>query len=95
MSKNRRSAASSYGSTILDDLRHAPKPPRAEGVPATDFVGCWHARHMDTEPLEALPEDWSRALCIVAHPDDMEFGAAAAVARWTAAEGQGRSPTAW
>jgi LmbE family N-acetylglucosaminyl deacetylase len=34
-------------------------------------------------PLEALPEDWSRALCIVAHPDDMEFGAAAAVARWT------------
>jgi LmbE family N-acetylglucosaminyl deacetylase len=39
------------------------------------------------EPLEALPEDWSRALCIVAHPDDMEFGAAAAVARWT---GQGK-----
>ncbi len=39
---------------------------------------------MDTEPLEALPEDWNRALCIVAHPDDMEFGAAAAVARWTA-----------
>lgn len=35
-------------------------------------------------PLTALPEDWERALCIVAHPDDMEFGAAAAVARWTA-----------
>ena len=34
--------------------------------------------------LEALPEDWERALCIVAHPDDLEFGAAAAVARWTA-----------
>ena len=42
---------------------------------------------MDTEPLEALPEDWDRALAIVAHPDDMEFGAAAAVARWT---GQGK-----
>jgi LmbE family N-acetylglucosaminyl deacetylase len=42
---------------------------------------------MDVEPLEALPEDWDRALCIVAHPDDMEFGAAAAVARWT---GQGK-----
>ena len=42
---------------------------------------------MDPEPLEALPEDWQRALCIVAHPDDMEFGAAAAVARWT---GQGK-----
>src|SRR3954454_17884808 len=40
---------------------------------------------MDTPPpLEALPEDWSRALAIVAHPDDMEFGSAAAVARWTA-----------
>jgi LmbE family N-acetylglucosaminyl deacetylase len=34
-------------------------------------------------PLKPLPEDWSRALAIVAHPDDMEFGAAAAVARWT------------
>ena len=42
---------------------------------------------MTNEPLEALPEDWERALCIVAHPDDMEFGAAAAVARWT---GQGK-----
>jgi LmbE family N-acetylglucosaminyl deacetylase len=39
------------------------------------------------EPLEPLPEDWERALCVVAHPDDMEFGAAAAVARWT---GQGK-----
>ena len=39
------------------------------------------------EPLEVLPEDWDRALCVVAHPDDMEFGAAAAVARWT---GQGK-----
>ncbi|HWJ68411.1 MAG TPA: PIG-L deacetylase family protein [Nocardioides sp.] len=39
-------------------------------------------------PLEPLDETWERALCIVAHPDDMEFGAAAAVARWT---GQGKS----
>jgi LmbE family N-acetylglucosaminyl deacetylase len=42
---------------------------------------------MDTEPFEPLPEDWQRMLCVVAHPDDMEFGAAAAVARWT---GQGK-----
>src|SRR5215211_2902239 len=34
--------------------------------------------------LEPLPEDWDRALAVVAHPDDMEYGAAAAVARWTA-----------
>jgi len=33
--------------------------------------------------LEPLAEDWQRALAIVAHPDDMEYGAAAAVARWT------------
>lgn len=39
------------------------------------------------DPLEPLPEDWTTALAIVAHPDDMEFGAAAAVARWT---GQGK-----
>jgi LmbE family N-acetylglucosaminyl deacetylase len=36
------------------------------------------------EPFEALPEDWTKALAVVAHPDDLEFGAAAAVARWTA-----------
>jgi LmbE family N-acetylglucosaminyl deacetylase len=45
---------------------------------------------MEIERLEPLPEDWERALCVVAHPDDMEFGAAAAVARWT---GQGKQVT--
>ena len=39
---------------------------------------------MNPEPLEILSEDWDRALAIVAHPDDMEYGAASAVARWTA-----------
>ncbi len=38
-------------------------------------------------PLSPLDETWQRALCVVAHPDDMEFGGAAAVARWT---GQGK-----
>ncbi|MCU1648604.1 MAG: hypothetical protein JWN03_8879 [Nocardia sp.] len=33
--------------------------------------------------MEQLPEDWQRGLVIVAHPDDIEYGAAAAVARWT------------
>lgn len=33
-------------------------------------------------PLEVLGEDFERVLCIPAHPDDMEYGAAAAVARW-------------
>ena len=37
-----------------------------------------------TEPtLLAFPDDWARALCIVAHPDDLEYGAAAAIAQWT------------
>jgi LmbE family N-acetylglucosaminyl deacetylase len=35
------------------------------------------------EQLTPMPEDWSRALAVVAHPDDMEYGAASAVARWT------------
>lgn len=36
------------------------------------------------EPLEPVSEDWQRALAVVAHPDDLEFGTAAAIARWTA-----------
>jgi LmbE family N-acetylglucosaminyl deacetylase len=43
---------------------------------------------MEPAPLDVLDETWERALCVVAHPDDMEFGAAAAVARWT---GQGKT----
>ncbi|MEV4560226.1 PIG-L deacetylase family protein [Kitasatospora sp. NPDC049285] len=38
-------------------------------------------------PYQAVDEDWQTALAVVAHPDDMEYGAAAAVARWT---GQGK-----
>jgi LmbE family N-acetylglucosaminyl deacetylase len=34
-------------------------------------------------PLEPVDEEWSSALAVVAHPDDLEYGAAAAVARWT------------
>lgn len=35
-----------------------------------------------TEP-QIFPEDWTTALVLVAHPDDPEYGMAAAVARWT------------
>ncbi|PZS17503.1 MAG: PIG-L domain-containing protein [Pseudonocardiales bacterium] len=34
--------------------------------------------------LEPVDESWSSALAIVAHPDDLEYGTAAAIARWTA-----------
>jgi LmbE family N-acetylglucosaminyl deacetylase len=37
--------------------------------------------------LEPIDESWTSALAIVAHPDDLEYGTAAAVARWT---GQGK-----
>lgn len=33
--------------------------------------------------IEPLTEDWQRGLAIAAHPDDLEFGSAAAIARWT------------
>ncbi len=33
--------------------------------------------------MEPISEDWERAVAIVAHPDDLEYGAASAVARWT------------
>jgi len=33
--------------------------------------------------MESLPEAWERGLAIVAHPDDLEYGTASAVARWT------------
>jgi LmbE family N-acetylglucosaminyl deacetylase len=36
-------------------------------------------------PLEHVDEDWERALVVVAHPDDIEYGMAMAVAKWTAA----------
>jgi LmbE family N-acetylglucosaminyl deacetylase len=34
--------------------------------------------------MEPLDEDWDAMLAIVAHPDDLEYGASSAVARWRA-----------
>jgi len=40
---------------------------------------------MDERPvLLPMPTGWSRALVVMAHPDDPEYGVAAAVAEWTA-----------
>jgi LmbE family N-acetylglucosaminyl deacetylase len=33
--------------------------------------------------MKPMPEDWDRAVAVVAHPDDLEYGVASAVARWT------------
>ncbi|MFQ5872767.1 MAG: PIG-L deacetylase family protein [Dehalococcoidia bacterium] len=37
----------------------------------------------DETGLKKLPEGWKKALAVVAHPDDLEFGTSSAVARWT------------
>jgi LmbE family N-acetylglucosaminyl deacetylase len=42
------------------------------------------------ELLPPIPENWDRCLAVAAHPDDIEYGAASAVARWT---GQGKTVT--
>jgi LmbE family N-acetylglucosaminyl deacetylase len=38
--------------------------------------------------VQPMAEDWTRGVAVVAHPDDLEYGAASAIARWT---GQGKS----
>ncbi|GAA2297511.1 PIG-L family deacetylase [Streptomyces kunmingensis] len=42
-----------------------------------------HAPKPAQTPLEPMPDDWTRALAVVAHPDDLEYGCAAAIAAWT------------
>jgi hypothetical protein len=42
------------------------------------------ATALNVGAIAALPEDWKRALCVAAHPDDLEYGVASAVAPWTA-----------
>jgi len=42
------------------------------------------------DTLPALPENWDRCLAVAAHPDDIEYGTASAIARWTS---QGKQVT--
>ncbi len=37
------------------------------------------------EQLPEMPDDFDRVLAVVAHPDDLEYGASGAIAVWTAA----------
>lgn len=39
--------------------------------------------HPVPTPYAPFPDEWSRALAVVAHPDDLEYGATGAIARWT------------
>jgi LmbE family N-acetylglucosaminyl deacetylase len=38
-----------------------------------------------SEMAEPFPSDWHTAVVLVPHPDDPEYGSAAAVAKWTSA----------
>jgi LmbE family N-acetylglucosaminyl deacetylase len=42
-------------------------------------------RVMPAPQIQPFPDDWNTALVLVPHPDDPEYGCAAAVAKWTAA----------
>src|SRR5262249_62302419 len=65
-------------------LARCPGGARRGGQAGTGYAGRPPLRG---DTMEPMPEDWERAVAIVAHPDDLEYGAAAAVARWT---GQGK-----
>ena len=39
----------------------------------------------DKPALAEFGDDFTSVLCVVAHPDDIEYGTAAAVAKWSAA----------
>jgi LmbE family N-acetylglucosaminyl deacetylase len=40
---------------------------------------------MKFPPVQPFPDDaFTRVLCVVAHPDDLEYGTSSAVAAWTA-----------
>ena len=45
---------------------------------------------MATDLVQPFPDDaFSRVLCVVAHPDDVEYGTSSAVAAWTTRGGGG------
>ena len=70
-----------YGSVLLDNPGGSPLSP-----------GSANATTIATElpPLQNIDENWEKALAVVAHPDDLEYSAAAAIVRWTS---QGKTIT--
>src|SRR5205814_4350368 len=72
-------------------IERLTRPGRGRVAGAGRGMGAWDRTCRVTADegnmMEPMPEDWERAVAVVAHPDDLEYGAAAAVARWT---GQGK-----
>jgi LmbE family N-acetylglucosaminyl deacetylase len=56
--------------------RSSPRTPRIASIRAM-------TEEISSGPLRPVSEDWSVALAIAAHPDDLEYGTSAAVAKWT------------
>jgi LmbE family N-acetylglucosaminyl deacetylase len=60
----------------MTQVEESDEPSPSESSPAEPSP-------VDGPPLEPVDESWTRALAVVAHPDDLEYGTAAAIARWT------------
>src|SRR3984893_9722341 len=72
------------GSSAATGRRSAFSGARERGLVCPSLTGNSSGR-MAGMTLPALPEEsFRRVRCVVAHPDDMEYGTSAAVARWTA-----------
>jgi LmbE family N-acetylglucosaminyl deacetylase len=57
-----------------------------ESLPLHALCGRWTGdttSPIHSAAMEPVPEEWQRAVAVAAHPDDLEYGAAAAFARWT------------
>ena len=89
VAENLHSLAERIGDERLQRGSRPRRHPHPARLTHTEGLAA-HRRPLYVGPvpvLEPVPEGWASALAVVAHPDDMEYGAAAAVARWT---GQGK-----
>ena len=63
-------------SNVWERHTWAGEPEVGSAIEGTPDVAAWEDSPM--AELETLDESWERALAVVAHPDDMEYGAASA-----------------
>lgn len=67
---------------MVEALGGPPGPPGWLGVVCTAAATLWA---MTTDLISPFADDaFGRVLCVVAHPDDVEYGISSAVASWTA-----------
>src|SRR5215212_5019286 len=71
------------------EVMNAKQPPTRENLSSslrrTSESAARYPRSMKFPPVQPFPDDaFTRVLCVVAHPDDLEYGTSSAVAAWTA-----------